>query len=151
VQSCEGFSLLLLESLIDRITSRRVILALKHRRQGALEFIDQLCILSWNFRARPAGSSMAFGVRKIVHVDPVRRARPWLGILDQDGLNGLLHAGAAGADHEKIETLLAGMRSKSNGIAGPCLPDKAIDRLQLSRGRKRSLQMFFESKTLIFH
>jgi hypothetical protein len=53
------------------------------------------------------------------------------GLLGQDSLDRLLHAGAIGPNHEKIEACLVGVRSKPDRIKGPCLSDQSIDRLQL--------------------
>ena len=51
----------------------------------------------------------------------------------RSSLDGVLHAGAVGADDKEIETGLADLRAKSDRFEGARLADKSVDRLQFCR------------------
>jgi hypothetical protein len=128
--------LLLLKSIIDRGPPGLIVLALEHRRQCALEVVNQFVHRRVE-RASAAGRKFdrdwPIGLCEVVDINPIGRARAGLRLFSQHGFDGLLHACPVGADHKKVESVFVDLRAESNCFKCPRLAEHAIDRWELGR------------------
>ena len=109
---------------------------MEDRRQSALEIVDKLVHRIVEF-SRTAGRQLdgdrSVRIGEIVDIDPVGRTGLAPRLFGQDGLDGILHAGAVRADDKEIEAGLADLRSEADRFEGARLTDKPVDRLQFCR------------------
>ena len=129
-----------LERLIDHTPPRLVIFALKHRRQRRLQIVDQRMhrIAKLHGAAgEKADADRLVRFREVVDIDPIGGARLGWRLLLQERLDRLLHARAARADDEHVETRLFDPGAKPDRSMRPPLPNQPVDRLDIRRRLER--------------